>query len=175
MRAPCAPSWAFTRTLKPRRSRQRSADARARPSGDRGSGGRFSATLRAYAPWTIRTLELDGAADLPAVCVWLKPDRKDAGFHFEWSRNLGTAAAAGIQSRDCHARVPIEFKKSRLALAACLHSFFRGRGQSGWDRDSEQKGHLDEHCKEASGENWAQPFALKEKLLRCFREVFASC
>jgi len=55
-------------------------------------------------------LELDGAADLPAVCVWLKPDREDAGFHFERSRNLGAAAAAGIESRDRNARVPIEFK-----------------------------------------------------------------
>ena len=87
------------------RAREHSVDACARPSGDRGSGGRFSATLRAYAPWTVRTLELDGAADLPAVCVWLKPDREDAGFHFERSRNLGTAAAAGIESRDCNARV----------------------------------------------------------------------
>jgi len=24
---------------------------------------------------------LDGAADLPAVCLWLEQDREDAGFH----------------------------------------------------------------------------------------------
>src|SRR6266446_2305014 len=66
------------------------------PSGDRRGRWRFPAAIRAYAPWAVHTLELDGAADLPAVCVWLKPDRKNAGFHFEWSRNLGTAAAAGI-------------------------------------------------------------------------------
>src|SRR3982074_869091 len=29
--------------------------------------------------------------------------RKDAGFYFERSRNVGTAAAAGIESRDCNA------------------------------------------------------------------------
>jgi len=52
-------------------------------------------------------LELAGAADLPAVCVWPKPDREDAGFHFERSRNLGTAAAAGIESRDCDASVRV--------------------------------------------------------------------
>jgi hypothetical protein len=56
-------------------------------------------------------LELDGAADLPAVCVWLKSDRKDAGFHFERSRNLGTATAAGIESRDCNASVRVRFTK----------------------------------------------------------------
>jgi hypothetical protein len=47
-------------------------------------------------PWAVHSLELDGAADLPAVCVWVKPDREDAGFHLEWSWNVGTAAAAGI-------------------------------------------------------------------------------
>ena len=85
------------------RARKHSVDACTRPSGDRGGCGRFSAALRAYAPWAVHTLELDGAADLPAVCVWLKPDREDAGFHFERSRNVGTAAAAGIESRDCNA------------------------------------------------------------------------
>src|SRR2546425_2332413 len=68
------------------------------PSGDRRGRWRFPAAIRAYAPWAVHTLELDGAADLPAVCVWLKRDREDAGFHFERSRNVGTTAAAGIES-----------------------------------------------------------------------------
>ncbi len=45
------------------------------PSGDRRGRWRFPAAIRAYAPWAVHTLELDGAADLPAVCVWLKRDR----------------------------------------------------------------------------------------------------
>ena len=85
------------------RSREHSIDACARPSRDRGGCRRFSAAIRAYAPWAVHTLELDGAADLPPVCVRLKPDREDAGFHFERSGNLGTAAATGIESRNCHA------------------------------------------------------------------------
>jgi hypothetical protein len=60
------------------------------------------------APWAVHTLELDGAADLPAVCVWLKPHREDAGFHFERSGNVGTAAASGIESRNCDARVRVK-------------------------------------------------------------------
>ena len=79
------------------------------------AAGRFPAALRAYAPWAVHTLELDGAADLPAVCVWLKPDRKDAGFHLERSGNVGTAAAAGIESRDCDASVPIRHGSSENA------------------------------------------------------------
>ena len=85
------------------RSREHSVDACARPSGNRGGCGRFPAAIRAYAPWAVHTLELDGAADLPPVCVRLKPDREDAGFHFQRSRNVGTAAAAGIESRNCSA------------------------------------------------------------------------
>ncbi len=55
-----------------------------------------------------------GLDRLPAVCVWLKPDRKDAGFHFQRSRNVGTAAAVGIESRDCSAGVPIKITSSWL-------------------------------------------------------------
>jgi hypothetical protein len=44
---------------------------------------------------------------LPAVCVWLKPDREDAGFHFERSQNLGTAAAVGLESRNRNASVRV--------------------------------------------------------------------
>jgi len=36
-------------------------------------------------------------------CLRLKPDREDAGFHFEWSGYVGTAAATGIESRNCSA------------------------------------------------------------------------
>ncbi len=110
------------------RPREHSVDACARPSGDRGGCRRFPAAIRAYAPWAVHTLELDGAADLPAVCVWPKPDREDAGFHFERSRNLGTAAAAGIESRDCGARVPMKLRNSQLARcrgAPFLASFAR--------------------------------------------------
>src|SRR6266853_981926 len=78
------------------------------PSGDRRGRWRFPAAIRAYAPWAVHTLELDGAADLPAVCVWLKPNREDAGFHFERSGNVGTAAAAGIESRNCCGRVRVK-------------------------------------------------------------------
>ena len=89
------------------RSREHSIDACTRPSGNRGGCGRFSAAIRAYAPRAVHTLELDGATDLSAVCVRPKPDREDAGFHFERSRDLGTAAAAGIESRNCSASVRV--------------------------------------------------------------------
>jgi hypothetical protein len=65
---------------------------------------------------------LDGAADLPAVCVRLKPDREDAGFHFQRSRNVGTAAAAGIESRNCNAGVPVKCRSFRLrGNVECRH------------------------------------------------------
>ena len=85
------------------RPRQHPADTRSRSSGNRGGRGCFSATFRPYALGTVHSLELDGPADLPAVCVRSKPDRKDAGFHFQRSRNLGSAAAPGIESRDRNA------------------------------------------------------------------------
>src|SRR5207253_4511311 len=91
------------------RPREHSIDPCARPSGNRGGCGRFTAAIRTYSRWAVYPLELDGAADLPAVCVRLKPDWEDAGFHFERSRNLGTAAAAGIESGDCSASVRVEF------------------------------------------------------------------
>ena len=50
-------------------------------------------------------MELDGAANLPPVCVRTKPHRKDASVYVEWSRNMGTAAAARLESRDCHSSV----------------------------------------------------------------------
>src|SRR5205807_304770 len=85
------------------RAREHSVDTCTRPSRNRGGCGRFTAAIGAYSRWAVYTLELDGAADLPPVCVRLKPDREDAGFHFERSRNVGTAAAAGIESRDSNA------------------------------------------------------------------------
>ena len=53
-------------------------------------------------------LELDGTADLPAVCVWLKPNREDADFYVERSGNLGTATAAGVESRNRRAGVRVK-------------------------------------------------------------------
>jgi predicted MPP superfamily phosphohydrolase len=35
----------------------------------------FSLQLRAHAPWTVHPVDLDGAEDLRAVCLWSKPDR----------------------------------------------------------------------------------------------------
>ena len=57
----------------------------------------------------IHTLELDGAADLPPICLRLKSDWEDAGFHFKRSRNLGTASATRIESRNCGASLPVTF------------------------------------------------------------------
>ncbi len=42
-------------------SRKHSIDACTRPSGDCGGCGRFSAAIRAYAPWAVHTLELVSA------------------------------------------------------------------------------------------------------------------
>jgi hypothetical protein len=50
---------------------------------------------------------LDGAADLPSVCVWLKQDWEDAGIHFQRSRNVGATVAVGIESRDCNASLSV--------------------------------------------------------------------
>ena len=45
-------------------------------------------------------MELDGAPDLSPICVWVEQDWQDAGVHLEWGGDLGTAASAGIESRD---------------------------------------------------------------------------
>ena len=84
-------------------SREHSIDACARPSGNCGSCGRFSAAIWAYAPWAVHTVELDGAADLPPVCLRLKSPREDAGFHFKRGGNVGSAAATRIEIRNCSA------------------------------------------------------------------------
>ena len=81
-----------------RRWCEHSFDARARPSGGRRGCRNLFAAIRAYAPWAVRTLELDCAADLPAVCVWPEPDREHAGFYFERSGHVGTTVASGIES-----------------------------------------------------------------------------
>lgn len=73
-------------------------DACSRPSSHRGGRRRFFAAIRAYARWAVHSVELVGAASLPAVRVRFKPDRENAGFHFERRRNLGTTAAAGVES-----------------------------------------------------------------------------
>jgi hypothetical protein len=95
------------------RSREHSVDASARPSGDRRDRQGFPAAIPAYTPWAVHTLELDGATGLPAVCVWLESDREDADLHFERRRNLETAAAAGIESRDSNAGVRVRFHSGR--------------------------------------------------------------
>ncbi len=84
---------------------QHFVDACAGPSGGSRSGGRFAAIIGAYPSRAIHSMELDGAADLPAICVWVKQDREDAGFHFEWGGDVGASATAGLESGDCGAGV----------------------------------------------------------------------
>ena len=69
-----------------------------RPSRDRGSCRGFAAAFGAYPPGPVHTLELDGAAHLPAVRLWLEPHWGDASVYFQRRGNLGTAAAAGVES-----------------------------------------------------------------------------
>lgn len=47
---------------------------------------------------------------------YLRPQNQGLELIFEWSRNVGAAAAAGIEPRDCAARVPIKFRNSQPAL-----------------------------------------------------------
>ena len=79
-------------------AREYTFDACARSSGGRRGCRYFFAAIRAYASGAVRAVELDCAADLPAVCVWIKPDREHAGFYVERSGDVGTAGASGIES-----------------------------------------------------------------------------
>jgi len=74
------------------RSREHSVDACARPSGNRGGCWCFPAAIRAYAPWAVHTLELDGAADLPQFVYGLSRIGKMQVF---------TSSGAGTWDRRC--------------------------------------------------------------------------
>ena len=52
-------------------------------------------------------VELVCAENVSAVCVRVEPDREDAGVYFERGWDLGTAAAAGVESGDCDAGVSV--------------------------------------------------------------------
>ena len=53
-------------------------------------------------------MELDCAAYVPAICLRFKPNREDASFHFQRGRNVGTAPASGIESRNCRTSIRIK-------------------------------------------------------------------
>ena len=114
---------------------QHSTDSCSGSPGCRGGCRRFAAIIRAHASGAVHSLELDGAQDLPPVRVRFKSNREDAGFHLKRGRNVGTAAAAGIDTgnRDASVRVdstvvPNSGNVSRQAAeappapAACLVS-----------------------------------------------------
>ena len=69
-------------------------------AGSGGAGGHFAAIIGAYASRTIFPVDLDGAPNLSPVRIWTEPDRKDADLYQQRRRNVGTAAAIGIQSGD---------------------------------------------------------------------------
>jgi len=90
----------------------------ARPSGDR-RGRRLPAVFRAYPPGAVLAMELDGATDLPAVCVGLKPDREDAGLASSGAGTWGPFLSSGIESGACSASVPVRAANSFLSFRQC--------------------------------------------------------
>src|SRR6266699_2701611 len=64
-------------------------------------GTNFVASFGTHARRAVFPVDVDGAADLPPICVRSQPGWKDAHLYQQRRWNLGTSAAAGIQLGDC--------------------------------------------------------------------------